>query len=66
MPDKNCENACNLAYEAQLTKIATLLTECLLVAEDDAARETCKERFRAGRRAARDARDVCLALCNEA
>jgi hypothetical protein len=65
MADKDCNEACVAAYKARVSRLFDVLSECLLEAGDDAAKQKCKDTFRRGLRAAREARDICISLCDE-
>jgi hypothetical protein len=65
MPDSDCTDACKGAYKAHVTKLFDALAECLLTADSEAAKNDCTNRFRRGLKAAREARDVCMQLCDE-
>ena len=65
MADQDCKDACKAAYQARVAKLFDVLAECLLTAESEESKEDCKRRFRRGLRAAREARDICVALCDE-
>lgn len=60
-----CKEACDAAYKARVTKMFDHLADCLITAESDESKEECKKRFRRGLRAAREAREICTALCDE-
>jgi hypothetical protein len=65
MADQECKEACKDAYKARVTRLFDVMAECLLTADTEAAKEECKNRFRRGLKAAREARQACLKLCEE-
>jgi hypothetical protein len=65
MDDKDCKDACVGAYKARVSKLFDVLAECLIEAGSEGAKQECSEHFRRGLRAAREAREICTALCDE-
>jgi len=65
MADQDCRDACVAAYKARVAKLFDILADCMMTAESDDAKKQCKDRFRRGVHAAREARDVCISVCGE-
>jgi hypothetical protein len=65
MADKDCHEQCVAAYKTRVTKLFDVLAECLLTADSEGAKQECKNRFSRGLRAAREARDICVGICDE-
>jgi hypothetical protein len=63
--DQDCKDACTTAYQLRVTKLFNVLSECLLTAESEESKEDCKRRFREGLAASREARNICIQLCDE-
>jgi len=65
MADNECRDACNTAYKARIVKLFDTLADCLLTSDTDAERTACRERFRRGVLAARQAREIAMAECGD-
>ena len=64
MTDQKCIEACDGAYASGVGKCNQVLMDCLSIANSEAEKQQCKERFKKCMALCKEAREACLDTCN--